>query len=622
MNKYWGSAIIVVGIMLSLWTSCSETKFEQTLMLAGANRAELEKVLRHYEGDERKHRAALFLLERMANCYTYDAPRIDSMKQLKYLSSLPDRGAWTDSVKKVWAHVPTGNGSKVYDAQVISAEFLISHIDHVFQVWDSRPWAMHYSFEEFCRYVLPYRLADEPLEAWRDAYFRKYAARVDSIYPGNDIIGKIQAVETVFHEEGFGWNELFSSLPHLGAGYLLEHPIGVCRESCDFSVYLLRALGIPAVTDTYIASPHTSGAHSWNAVRDTTGLVVPFWLSESKVGRGESDGRPKGKVFRREYGGEMRDVTVDYFGANEARMELASEARGEELDLCVFTCGNYVPVDKGETKGGKGVFRNLEPGIRFFPMYRDENGRLAFAGHPFCIDSLGRTISYVPDTTTGHRAVLRRKYAYHHHLKERGVRMAGNCAVGSAYADFRTSYPMFTFPHTLKTNRHVMRAETDMPVRYVRWYANPAKFHVSVAEVAFYEQGTGRAIPYRLLDLPESVYGFGEEKMKDGDVLTTYQVKEVGNQVLTFDLGGYFRLGEMLFVPHNDGNYIEEGDEYELFYHDGAEGWKSLGRQTALTDSLIYDNVPAHAVLWLRDLTKGREEQQFILDEDGEQLFH
>ena len=297
MNKYWGSAIIVVGIMLSLWTSCSETKFEQTLMLAGANRAELEKVLRHYEGDERKHRAALFLLERMANCYTYDAPRIDSMKQLKYLSSLPDRGAWTDSVKKVWAHVPTGNGSKVYDAQVISAEFLISHIDHVFQVWDSRPWAMHYSFEEFCRYVLPYRLADEPLEAWREAYYRKYAARVDSIYPGNDIIRKIQAVETVFHEEGFGWNELFSSLPHLGAGYLLEHPIGVCRESCDFSVYLLRALGIPAVTDTYIASPHTSGAHSWNAVRDTTGLVVPFWLSESKVGRGESDGRPKGKVL-------------------------------------------------------------------------------------------------------------------------------------------------------------------------------------------------------------------------------------------------------------------------------------------------------------------------------------
>ena len=78
----------------------------------------------------------------------------------------------------------------------------------------------------------------------------------------------------------------------------------------------------------------------------------------------------------------------------------------------------------------------------------------------------------------------------------------------------------------------------------------------------------------------------------------------------------------MLFVPHNDGNYIEQGDKYELFYHDGVEGWKSLGKQTALADSLVYENVPSHAVFWLCDLTKGREEQQFILDEYGEQLFH
>ena len=103
------------------------------------------------------------------------------MKQLKYLSSLPDREAWTDSVKKAWTHMPTGNGTKVYDAQVISADFLINHIDHVFRVWDSRPWLRHYSFDEFCRYVLPYRLADEPLEAWREAYYRKYAATMSRL---------------------------------------------------------------------------------------------------------------------------------------------------------------------------------------------------------------------------------------------------------------------------------------------------------------------------------------------------------------------------------------------------------------------------------------------------------
>ena len=622
MNKYWGGAILFVGIMWNFWVSCSETKLEQTLVLAGANRAELEKVLRHYKDDDRKHRAALFLLERMADCYSYDDPRIDSMKQLKYLSSLPGREAWTDSVQKAWGHVSVRNARKVYDAQVISADYLIHHIDHTFRIWDSRPWSGHYTFDEFCHYVLPYRLADEPLEAWRENYYRKYSARVDSLYAGSDIIRKIQAVETVFHEDNFHWNEVFSSLPHLGANYLLDHRLGVCRESCDLSVYLLRSLGIPAVTDHYIASPHMSGPHFWNAVRDTTGRLVPFWLMEGKVGRWESDGRAKGKVFRREYGGGVRDVTADYFGANEARVQLTPAARGKDLDLCVFTCGNYVPVDKGRQEGEAGMFRNLEPGIRFFPMYRDSSGRLAFAGHPFCIDSLGSTVSYVPDTAAMHRAVLRRKYSYHFHLKERAVRMAGNLAVGSAHADFRTSVALFTFPRTLKTNRHWMDAESDVPVRYVRWYANPAKYNVVAAEVAFYEEGTDRPLPYRVPDLPEPVFGQGLSCMRDGDVLTTYKSMEAGDQVLTFDLGGHYRLGRMLYMPHNDGNYIEPGDEYELFYHDGTRGWQSLGRQTAVADSLVYEHVPGNAVLWLRDLTKGKEEQQFILDEDGEQVFH
>ena len=614
---------LLFGMVVLCMLSCSRNEgLERTWQRAGENRAELEKVLRHYEGDERKHRAALFLLERMADCYGYEDSRIDSMKQLKYLSSLPDMGAWTDSVEKVWEHVSVWDAPRVYDAQVISADYLIGHIDHAFEVWDSRPWSCHYSFDEFCRYVLPYRLADEPLEAWRGNYYRKYAARVDSLYPGSDIIRKIQAVETVFHEDGTGWSELFPSLPHLGANFLLAHPVGVCRDLCDFSVYLLRSLGIPAVTDQYKVSPHTSGAHSWNAVRDTTGQIVSFWLPESKVGRGVDDGRPKGKVFRYEYGGEVRDVTSRYFGTNEAKIKVIPDFKGKELELCVFTCGNYIPVGKGQTKGGAALFRNLEPGIRFFPMYRNETGRLAFAGHPFCIDSLGRTVSYVPDSASGHSAVLRRKYAYHHHLKERAVRMAGNRVVGSAYADFRTSYPLFTITHNLKTNRHVMCAETDVPVRYVRWFANPAKFHVSVAEVAFYERETDAKLPYRVIGFPDAVYDYGEERMHDDDVLTTYQAKEEGNQVLTFDLGASFRLGSMLYVPHNDGNYIDPGDEYELFYHGGAEGWKSLGRQRAVVDSLVYDNVPGNAVLWLRDLTKGREEQQFILDGNGEQLFH
>ena len=617
------AAVLLLGAVLTCLAACTRNDgLERTWERAGKNRVELEKVLRHYAEDSRKRRAALFLLERMADCYSWIGGDIDTLKRLKQLSALPEREVWADSVRKVRSSVPSLPRTRVYDAQVITADFLIRHIDHAFAVWDSRPWSEHYPLEEFLRHVLPYRLGDEPLEEWREAYYRCFAARVDSVYSGSDVVRKVQAVETVFNSDGFRWNELFPSLPHLGAGYLLRYRLGSCRESCDFTLYLLRALGIPSVTDHYTVSPHTSGMHWWNAVRDTTGILVPFWLAESMVGRGMDDERPKGKVFRSGFGGQTYDVTSEYFGSNVAWVRTGSDIRAGHILLCVFSCGRLVPVGQGEVRRDWVAFHDLEPGIRFFPMYRHPSGNLRFAGYPFHVDSLGRTVLHVPDWRNPTRALLRRKYAFHHHLKERGLRMAGNRVIGSFRRDFRFSDTLFTFPHTLKTNRHVMVSASDRPVRYVRWDAVPSRFNVSVAEIAFHEYGTGRKLPFRLIDPPAPAYGHGAACMTDGDVLTTYQARVAGPQTLVFDLGGSHRLSDMLYIPHNDGNYIEPGDTYELFYQDGIGGWKSLGRKTATADSLVYDSVPGNAVFWLRDLTKGREEQQFVLDGRGEQSFH
>ena len=80
----------------------------------------------------------------------------------------------------------------------------------------AKAWSKYYPLEEFIRHVLPYRLGDEPLEDWRESYYMHFANRVDSIYSGGDVIRKTQAVETIINRDGFQWNELFPSLPHLG----------------------------------------------------------------------------------------------------------------------------------------------------------------------------------------------------------------------------------------------------------------------------------------------------------------------------------------------------------------------------------------------------------------------
>ena len=57
----------------------------------------------------------------------------------------------------------------------------------------------------------------------------------------------------------------------------------------------------------------------------------------------------------------------------------------------------------------------------------------------------------------------------------------------------------------------------------------------------------------------------------------------------------------------------------ELFCHAGTEGWKSLGKQRADTTCLDWI-VPDNALFWLRDLTRGREEHIFFM-QNGRQKF-
>lgn len=104
MNK----RILFLGlwvVCLSLVMACSRRNgMEGTLERAGKNRAELEKVLEHYAGDELKYKAACYLIEHMENCYFYADPRIDSLKSLRWMATVYREGPWLDSVKRVWSH--------------------------------------------------------------------------------------------------------------------------------------------------------------------------------------------------------------------------------------------------------------------------------------------------------------------------------------------------------------------------------------------------------------------------------------------------------------------------------------------------------------------------------------
>lgn len=73
------------------------------------------------------------------------------------------------------------------------------------------------------------------------------------------------------------------------------------------------------------------------------------------------------------------------------------------------------------------------------------------------------------------------------------------------------------------------------------------------------------------------------------------------------------------FAPLHADNGINSGDVYEFYYWD--EGWKKVATKTARYEHLTFTDVPAHRIYWLRNITKGKEEQPFIIDTEGKQRF-
>lgn len=106
------------------------------------------KVLKHYEHDSLKLEAAKFLIRNMPHCYSYQqGGEMDSVKRVRtYYSPF---GQIDQTYARRWGHYTYRNLLKIYDAHIITAEYLIDNIDRAFDNWQKRPWNRSLSFEDF-----------------------------------------------------------------------------------------------------------------------------------------------------------------------------------------------------------------------------------------------------------------------------------------------------------------------------------------------------------------------------------------------------------------------------------------------------------------------------------------
>ena len=170
-------ALFIGVLILGLFTSCLSSgsdKLAYALEQAKQNREELFKVLAHYQNDADtlKYKAAIYLIENMP--YQYSSLNTERTKvEAAKTAFLKDGFIHPDSLQSLLTQCR--NFTITEDLKTIKSDYLIRNIDMAFEAWHKRPWGKHYTFQEFCEYLLPYRATNEELEEWRTTFLQQYS---------------------------------------------------------------------------------------------------------------------------------------------------------------------------------------------------------------------------------------------------------------------------------------------------------------------------------------------------------------------------------------------------------------------------------------------------------------
>lgn len=626
-------------LLLILFVSCSgQLQFEEKNLnfafnYAENNRAELEKVLIHYKNDSLKQEAAKFLIRNMPACFSYQQG--GDMDSVKYALTLTDSHHYLEpNIIQKWNIYYYPGLPKIYDAKIITSEYLIDNIDRAFKQWQKRPWGKYLSFEDFCEYILPYRVGNEPLENWRKLYEDSFSFLLDSVYTGSDIIEATNLLKEYLKEPQFRHCTAFN-LPNLGPLYLFYNRFGNCADYADLFTYACRSIGIPCVEETNVRNYHT-----WNVIKDTTDLDIPCWYDTWMIYRGDKkvgDFRC-GKVYRKTYEMQIdevkkytteewdklypyyknpyqKDVSHSYY---RDTLVLAQDKEHEKnfIYLSFFSVNRWWSCGVTKPKNKLIQFEHVEPNV-VYALHDYQKGQYKQISYPFLFNE-GKTRFFESDTTKFKRIKLYRKYppsdwTFYYLQQVRGaVFEASN---SKSFVNKELLHKIIDKPLIAYNSVPLSK---PVKYRYIRYQTKDNQI-VELGGINLYYQGKLIKPQHAFGSMPDDVKPISDPlNIIDDDPLTYFTTKQPGSQV-TIDLGEPKMIDRIDFYPHNDDNFIRRGDMYELFYNGGEKGWVSLGKQVADTAYLEY-NIPDNAYLLLKNYTRGKEEQGFYLDGD-KQIF-
>ncbi|MFR4304509.1 MAG: hypothetical protein ACLT4H_12640 [Bacteroides thetaiotaomicron] len=592
--------------------SCTDTPLENALQKAKENRSEIEKVLEYFSqspNDSLKYKAAQFLIENMPGHFTYSNDSIHLLHVGE--NKCPyDKNKWAINLQaellyiRYFTLLGKNKLKKSEDIENLTSDFLIKHIETVFQKKDSCLWLQDVNFEDFCEYLLPYRIGQEQPSLWRDSVFEGFAQLHNYIQNYDDTrTSSLSLSKRLLHIARIPWTEAISILPPSISSYRTD-----CEDTATRLLILYRLCNIPAAIDMIPCWGNYNGKHVWaqpieRRRRYTNELEKFNWTTIPKVYRKTYSSHPiiapKNEFIPPFFlDSHLKDVTKEYI--NTIQVTEKSFPKSVYFGyLCVFNRGKWIPVAQSINHSGKCIFPDMGPGIVYLPAYFNNDQQLIPTSNPFRLKNNGEKI-YLQAKQNRGDLILKRKYPLNN---TRFIDPSIDLIVETSSTNKFNKCDTFHIKKDLLMQP--VNIETNQKHRYFRITPNN---YSMIAEIYFLNKN-GKRIHGHLENTNQY------KKLQDNDILTYEYIPP-----LNFYINPTDTISSMQILPYNDGNGIYPEDEYELFYFDKEKQWISCGYKTANNYFIKFENVPLEALYWLQNLTTGKEERIFTF-ENGKQRF-
>ncbi len=402
----------------------------KTIVSSDINGPEFMKAIIHYSipEDSNKLKALYWLIANMDGNYTVQYSVQDSLghqyhfppAKYKNYNALEDN--W-DSVENVVGTLSCRADSFWVDKNQLSAAFLIQNVDEAYKAYTTNPRSKSYDFAQFCRWILPYRCANETVEPFRKHLIDEYGSEMKNSHDLHiiDIALLLNKLinQKIHYKDSYNKEvnvQTISQLEHSGYGNFYDINI--------YKIKVLRSFGIAASLDYIPFLADTSFGYAWTTVLlpDNSELRLEF---PTKVKKLDNPGRVA-KVYRRTYEKiktslfaqkDIHETTPPFLGdyyyldiTNELSSETVSISCNKKTDyayLAVFNDGDWHPISWGiPSKDSIVTFQRMGTNIVYLPV-RLEKHRLFWVSAPFILGKQGIQHSLIPDFSSKQNVLLK-----------------------------------------------------------------------------------------------------------------------------------------------------------------------------------------------------------------------